>query len=352
MIFNSAKKVILKEIKEKGDISFKRFMEICLYHPKYGYYRSVKKLGREGDFFTSAHLGSILGKVIAKVAETYFEDDDTQVHVIELGAGEGLLAKDFLDFFARENIDKYSKITYHIVEGNEAVYGEIEKNLKEHSSKFVTYSSMEELPSLPNVFIFSNEFFDAFPVHIVSKKKGILSELYIGYKDGVYVKRFKLPSKEVIKEIEELNIEVCEDCEFEINSDIESVYRLLSDKFQKFKMVTIDYGYGQEELYHPERKKGTIMGYYKHKAYDNVFQFEGEMDITSHVNFDALIHYGRKYGIESIYFKNQRTFLLDNGLFEVLKEGEELSLKDSFQLKTLLLPNSMGDIFRVLIQKK
>ncbi len=352
MIFNSAKKVILKEIKEKGDISFKRFMEICLYHPKYGYYRSVKKLGREGDFFTSAHLGSILGKVIAKVAETYFEDDDTQVHVIELGAGEGLLAKDFLDFFARENIDKYSKITYHIVEGNEAVYGEIEKNLKEHSSKFVTYSSMEELPSLPNVFIFSNEFFDAFPVHIVSKKKGILSELYIGYKDGVYVKRFKLPSKEVIKEVEELNIEVCEDCEFEINSDIESVYRLLSDKFQKFKMVTIDYGYGQEELYHPERKKGTIMGYYKHKAYDNVFQFEGEMDITSHVNFDALIHYGRKYGIESIYFKNQRTFLLDNGLFEVLKEGEELSLKDSFQLKTLLLPNSMGDIFRVLIQKK
>ena len=352
MIFNSAKKVILKEIKEKGDISFKRFMEICLYHPKYGYYRSVKKLGREGDFFTSAHLGSILGKVIAKVAETYFEDDDTQVHVIELGAGEGLLAKDFLDFFARENIDKYSKITYHIVEGNEAVYGEIEKNLKEHSSKFVTYSSMEELPSLPNVFIFSNEFFDAFPVHIVSKKKGILSELYIGYKDGVYVKRFKLPSKEVIKEIEELNIEVCEDCEFEINSDIESVYRLLSDKFQKFKIVTIDYGYGQEELYHPERKKGTIMGYYKHKAYDNVFQFEGEMDITSHVNFDALIHYGRKYGIESIYFKNQRTFLLDNGLFEVLKEGEELSLKDSFQLKTLLLPNSMGDIFRVLIQKK
>ena len=351
MIFNSAKKEILKEIKENGDISFKRFMEICLYHPKYGYYRSVKKLGREGDFFTSAHLGSLLGKVIAKVAEEYFEDDDA-INVIELGAGEGLLAKDFLDLFARENIDKYAKITYHIVEGNQAVYKEIEKNLKEHSSKFITYLSLEELPEFEKVFIFSNEFFDAFPVHIVSKKKGILSELFIGYREGVYVKRFKLPSKEVIKEIEELGIEVCEDCEFEINSDIEGIYKLLSEKFKKFKMVTIDYGYGQEELYHPDRKKGTIMGYYKHKAYDNVFQYEGEMDITSHVNFDALIHYGRKYGIESVYFKNQRTFLLDNGLFEVLKEGEELSLKDSFQLKTLLLPNSMGDIFKVLIQEK
>ncbi len=351
MIFNSARKEILKEIKEKGDISFKRFMEICLYHPKYGYYRNVKKLGREGDFFTSAHLGSILGKVIAKVADNYFEEKDS-VNVVELGAGEGLLAKDFLDFLARENIEKYSKTTYHIVEINESVYKEIEQNLKEHSTKFVIYSSIDELPEMEKVFIFSNEFFDAFPVHIVSKKKGILSELFIGYKDGVYVKRFKLPSKEVLKEIEELKIEVCEDCEFEINSDIEQIYKTVAEKFNNFKMVTIDYGYGQEELYHPDRKNGTIMGYYKHRAYDNVFQFEGEMDITSHVNFDALIHYGRKYGIESVYFKNQRSFLLDNGLFEVLKEGEELSLKDSFQLKTLLLPNSMGDVFKVLIQEK
>lgn len=351
MMFNSAKKEILKEIKEKGDIPFKRYMEICLYHPKYGYYSNIKKLGREGDFFTSAHLGSILGKVIAKVAMEYFLKNN-EINIVELGAGEGLLAKDFLDFFARENIEGYSNLTYHLVEGNKAVYKQIEKNLKEHSSKFVLYSSLDELPKLEKVFIFSNEFFDAFPVHVVSLKKGIISELFISYRDGSYVKRFKPASREVLKEIEELNIKLCEDCEFEINSDIEEVYSKISEKFNSLKMITVDYGYGQEELYHPDRNRGTLMGYYKHKAYENIFQYEGEMDITSHVNFDALIHYGKKYGIESIYFKNQRNFLLDNGLFEVLKDGEELSLKDSFQLKTLLLPNSMGDIFRVLMQEK
>jgi len=351
MMFNSAKKEILKEIKEKGDIPFKRYMEICLFHPKYGYYSNIKKLGREGDFFTSAHLGSILGKVMAKVASEYFKENE-EINIVELGAGEGLLAKDFLDFFARENIEGYSKLTYHVVEVNKSVYKQIEKNLKEHSSKFVLYSSLDELPKLRKVFIFSNEFFDAFPVHVVSLKKGIISELFISYRDGSYIKRFKPASKKVLKEIEELNIKLCEDCEFEINSDIEEVYSKISEKFNLLKMITVDYGYGQEELYHPDRNRGTLMGYYKHKAYENIFQNEGEMDITSHVNFDALIHYGKKYGIESVYFKNQRTFLLDNGLFDVLKDGEQLSLNDSFQLKTLLLPNSMGDIFKVLVQER
>ena len=351
-MFNSVKKVILKEIKEKGDIPFKRYMELCLYHPKYGYYSNVKKLGREGDFFTSAHVGALVGKIISKVAEDYFEGYQGKINVVELGAGEGFLAKDFLDFTAKENIDLYSRLTYHIVEKNKSVYKRIDKNLQEHSSKYIPYSDIEELPSFDKVFIFSNEFFDAFPVHVVSRRKGILCELYIGYEKGVYVKRFKPPSPEVLKEIEELGIEVCENCEFEINTDLEGFYRLLNDKFSSFKMVTIDYGYGQEELYHPDRNRGTLMGYHKHKAYENIFQLEGEMDITSHVNFDALIHYGKKYGIESVYFKNQRTFLLDHGLFEVLKEGQELSLNESFQLKTLLLPDSMGDIFKVLIQEK
>ncbi len=350
MMFNSVKKEILKEIKEKGDISFRRYMDLCLYHPKYGYYTRIKKLGREGDFFTSAHLGSILGKVIARVALEYF--DNGTPHIVELGAGEGLLAKDVLDFFARENMEIYSKTTFHIVERNESIYREIDRNLKEHSLKFVLYKDLEDLPEIEKAFVFSNEFFDAFPVHIVSKKKGMLVELFVSYKDGTYVKRYKIPSKEVLKEIEELNIEVCENCEFEINSDIEKIYKLLSGRFTSFKMVTIDYGYGQEELYNPDRNRGTLMGYYRHRAYENVFQYEGEMDITSHVNFDALIHYGKKFGVESVYFKNQRQFLLDNGLFEVLKEGEELSLKDSFQLKTLLLPDSMGDVFKVLVQQK
>src|SRR4051812_48579098 len=48
-------------------ISFRDYMELCLYHPEYGYYMSEEsKVGRSGDFYTSASIGGIFGEVLAR----------------------------------------------------------------------------------------------------------------------------------------------------------------------------------------------------------------------------------------------------------------------------------------------
>ena len=59
--------IIRQKITECGPISFCEFMEMALYYPKEGYYNSSeKRIGKQGDFYTSAYITSLFGKLIAK----------------------------------------------------------------------------------------------------------------------------------------------------------------------------------------------------------------------------------------------------------------------------------------------
>jgi SAM-dependent MidA family methyltransferase len=58
---------ILTQIKGRGPVPFFQFMDWCLYHPEYGYYRSEgTTLGKEGDFYTSPSVHPLFGYLIAK----------------------------------------------------------------------------------------------------------------------------------------------------------------------------------------------------------------------------------------------------------------------------------------------
>ena len=63
---NKLQKKIVSRIQNEGAIPFREFMAICLYEEEHGYYQTRTTIGREGDFFTSAHLGSILGRILGK----------------------------------------------------------------------------------------------------------------------------------------------------------------------------------------------------------------------------------------------------------------------------------------------
>ena len=55
----------------KGTIGFKRFIEIALYHPKIGYYRSNRQRvgkNRESDFFTASSLKSAFAPIILEAS--------------------------------------------------------------------------------------------------------------------------------------------------------------------------------------------------------------------------------------------------------------------------------------------
>jgi SAM-dependent MidA family methyltransferase len=96
------------------------------------------------------------------------------------------------------------------------------------------------------------------------------------------------------------------------------------------------------------------MCYSTHTAQYNPYKNIGEQDITSHVNFSALEHWGSKNGLEFCGFNDLANFLLGLGIEEYLKKLQETNPSDyhkkMLHVKTLFM--EMGETFKVLIQKK
>jgi SAM-dependent MidA family methyltransferase len=59
--------IITARIADQGRITFADFMAACLYEPGLGYYTSPgRKVGAEGDFYTSITVHGAFGRVIAR----------------------------------------------------------------------------------------------------------------------------------------------------------------------------------------------------------------------------------------------------------------------------------------------
>src|SRR5438132_12285101 len=83
-----------KQIQEKGPLSFRDYMEEVLRF----YYSSPRNpIGRDGDFYTSADLDPVFGRLLAKQFEQWSGEFDSFT-IVELGAGKGLLARDILEY--------------------------------------------------------------------------------------------------------------------------------------------------------------------------------------------------------------------------------------------------------------
>ena len=89
-------RLIRSEIHANGPMPFSRYMEMALYEPGLGYYSAgLHKLGETGDFITSPEIGPLFAACLARqAAQTAKELGEYEV--LEVGAGTGKLAVDFL----------------------------------------------------------------------------------------------------------------------------------------------------------------------------------------------------------------------------------------------------------------
>ena len=86
---------IRDEIRATGPMPFARFMELALYDPDGGYYRSADaRPGRGGDFVTAPELHPIFGELLAGAVEDTWQSlgRPDGFLVQEHGAGDGALA--------------------------------------------------------------------------------------------------------------------------------------------------------------------------------------------------------------------------------------------------------------------
>ncbi len=345
------KEVILREIKKHGAIPFDEFMQMALYYPCLGYYtKPDTKIGRQGDFFTASHLGSVFGFLLAKQIEIFYQNlnEPANFTITEIGPGMGFLAKDILD-----NIESSIHIKYNLVEINPAFKKVQKEILRQHKDKIFWYNSIEELRPF-NGLIICNEVFDALPVRLfeVNCLEQIM-EIYVSFGTQGELIEVLLPCRtDTLEYLQEFApwILKMERYRSEVNLSMRSLIESLSRKLKKGYILIFDYGYTSEEYYHPERNKGTLLCYHKHNINENPYINIGQQDITAHVNFTALEKFATMAGFKREGYFSQGSYLVSLCDDKMLQKIYQKNLKEHF--KRLILPQGMGESHRVMLLRK
>ena len=352
--------ILASQIRERGRITFAEYMDSCLYHPQYGYYAKADQQARR-DYITSVDVSPVFGLLLARQFHemwTIFGQPE-QFWLMEAGAGAGALAKQILDF-AQESLGEfYAALKYIGVERSAARRAAQAAVLQTHLA-MNRFSALAEMPNeIPCGCIFSNELFDAFPIHRVVRENRELREIYVtlggcGFSDEIG----PLSTPTLAEYFSEMEIELHEEQLTEVCLQACDWIETAANRLQRGFVLTIDYGYEARELYDGRHMRGTLLAYGRHRASEDFYRAPGEQDLTAHVNFTALDVWGRRGGLVRTGFATQTNFLLAlarHGNFADLEypgANEHEQTAANLRFKTLVHPEGMGETFKVLAQHK
>ena len=200
--------------------------------------------------------------------------------------------------------------------------------------------------NIPSI-IYSNEFFDCFPVQQFHKKEKWY-EKYVNYNE--VEQNFTLVSqqvedKKILKSLEKFeHVKVAE-----IAHSRDTYFELLCNFIKQHKgvFVTIDYGYKNP----PNHL--SLQTIHQHKK-THLFENIGNQDITAHVNFDEFIFIAKQCNLKIETFCSQKDFLISCGIQERKKnllknKSDKIIKKINVEYNRLVDNSQMGKMFKVLV---
>ena len=310
-------------------------MDFCLYDPRQGYYTSKDTIfGPQGDYFTSPYTHRLFAHSLVSAFVHYFEllAKPRPFHLVELGVGEGFLGRDILDRLKDAYPEVFDCVEYFPVEVG------------------------VDLPERIQGIVFSNEFFDALPVHRVRVRGSEVKEIYVSVGDEISEVEGEITNPLILEYMRTGFKEWREGCEYEVNLRMVEVLKDLDRRIDSGVVLTVDYGYDWGEYDARDRANGTLLCYHRHEVISDPYLNLGHQDITSHLNYDVMEQTGSQLGWKGEPLRTQRQFLLDWGLEERLMEEEAQGLLNSQRmeerlgLKVLLAPGGISDTMKVLVQ--
>lgn len=358
-------------------------MELALYCPNCGYYeREEDIIGRRGDYYTSVSVGSLFGELLAFQFAEWLQQDGTRI--VEAGVHGGDLARDILEWMREHRPGLYARLEYWIVEPSEARQRWQRRKLADYGNKVRWVKGLEGLsgstsPQPPGSrpaglrgIVFSNEFFDAMPVHRLGwdAKARAWFEWGVTLQAGRFVwsrvphgasghshqepsaafppLHFQLSTANGLLDTlpDGFTVELC--------PPAEQWWREAAMALGYGKLLAIDYGLKAEEFFRPERKEGTVRSYHRHRSSGDVLSCPGEQDITAHVNFTAIRTAGELAGLETEAFLTQAQLLtgIAARTWEVEGVFGKWTAERIRQFQTLTHPEHLGRPFRALVQSR
>ena len=374
--------IIRREIAEHGVLSFARFMEVALYCPDFGYYETKKDSpGRGGDFYTSVGAGELFGQLLAFQYAAWLEHPSpatrhSSLRLVEAGAHDGRLAADILKWLQAHRPELSAQLEYDIIEPSLRRQEWQKETLKPFAPRVRWFADWENLSratdhsSLHGV-IFSNELLDAMPVHRFGwdarDRKWFEWGVALDGEKFVWARcsgslapqsgamgAFGHPPSSILHLPPSLLNVLPDGYTIETCPAAENWWRTATGVLGQGKLVTIDYGLTDDELFLPGRTSGTLRAYFRHHAADDLLANPGEQDLTAHVNFSIIQSVGEACGLKTEIFSTQAQFLtkIVETVFKHPETFGEWGAKQNRQFQTLTHPEHLGRAFRVLVQSR
>ncbi|HKS73382.1 MAG TPA: class I SAM-dependent methyltransferase, partial [Terriglobales bacterium] len=263
-----------------------------------------------------------------------------------------LFAQDVLDWSERKFPAFFAALHYRLEERSPALQEKLQKTLSRHfASGKASLASGDGFKD--PVIVFANEFFDAFPVEIVSRE----GSLRVSASNGRLTESWVSTNADESAFLDRYSVQPDGRERLEVPLAAQRYMSKLASSMSRGFMVVIDYGYTRAEQ-GAGRHRGTLMTYRQHSAGVNPYEAPGEQDITSHVNFTALGAAAEQGGMRVEKLVTQSQFLMGIGeanQFADAFEGARLPqerAKVALQLKHLVTPAGMGESFHVLVGSK
>ena len=275
---------IRRRILAGGPMPVAEYMGLCLSDPKHGYYTTHDPFGARGDFITAPEVSQMFGELIGLWVATVWKQMGApeNVRLIELGPGRGTMMKDALRA-ARIVPEFRAAAVVHLVEISPILQAQQEKALEDAGVPVFWHSAFTEVPKGPAI-IFANEFFDALPVSQAVKTER-----------GWHERRIQIdPSGQLAFTIAPEPIPFFQTLlpaalhapragaifEWRADTAAMEIGRRVTD--DRGAALVIDYG-------HTETGLGETLQAVGQHAYADPLASPGNLDLTAHVDFQALI---------------------------------------------------------------
>jgi SAM-dependent MidA family methyltransferase len=339
---------------------FSRFMERCLYAPGLGYYSAGQtKFGAAGDFVTAPELGSLFAETVAEALVPCLRELGTDANFCELGGGSGAFAEAAMRHFAAAGV---VPMRYRILEPS----ADLRERQRAHLRDSLPAELFERFDWLDRPaettwrgVLFANEVIDALPATRFCIGDGEVFEEYLvlGY-DGT-LKGVDRPADALVagavRHVErDLGRAFAEGYRSEILPQLPYWMQAVLGSLEAGLALFVDYGYPRSEYYLPERRDGTLVCHYRHRAHGDALLWPGLQDLTAFVDFTALAEAGNQAGFAVACYAPQARFLLATGLPERFERAHAnadavTGYRLAQEVKRLTLPGDMGERFQALL---
>ncbi len=347
------------EIEAHGSISFARYMARALYEPGLGYYSSGRiLLGPRGDFVTSAELGSVYARCLARAVAPVLKALEAP-EVLEIGPGSGAFAADFAEALIAEGVPL---ARYHLIEVSPALRERQIATLEHRVPGLMPRMVWLDEPPAQGWegVVIANEVIDALPVRVYAARESGLVERRVGLDGAQFGFVEQAADSELIASIAAMDAARGGPWPVgqigEIRPGLPEFVQRISCRLLRGLIVFADYGDSAADLADPRRAAGTLIAHYRQRVLSDPFWNPGLCDLTASVDFSALAAAVTAADLTLCTWAHQASFLIAAGLGDIVGELETLPererLKLTREIKLLTLPGEMGERFKVMIASR